>query len=235
MLNTLLESRSSKAGNQAFAAASATVHGTLIIIAAFATGAGARAVTDPEEPAAITWITPQTTPSAVPASPARTSPPSPLQVTPVTQVSLTFDVPSTLPAINIPLGAMPTADFPQPVGSSSSTSSETPAGSGPGDGRRAYTSDEVEVPVSALPGGVRPEYPPALRSSGMEGQVVAQFIVDESGHVPLETVKIISATSDLFAYSVRRAIPKMRFAAARIGQKAVPQMVQQLFVFRLDR
>ena len=44
MLNTLLESGSRNRGNQAFALASATVHGTLIVIAAFATAAGARAV-----------------------------------------------------------------------------------------------------------------------------------------------------------------------------------------------
>ena len=234
MLNILLESRSKKAGNQAFAAASATVHGTLIIIAAFATAAGAPAVTKPETLTPIVWTTTPPTPSQEPNRPVRTLQTAPSPIAPVRQVSLTFDVPSALPAINLPLGTITAADFPQPVGSGSNTS-DGPTGSDRGGGRQAYTSDEVEVPVSALSGGIRPEYPPALRSSGMEGQVVAQFIVNESGHALVETVKIISATNDLFAHSVRRAIPKMRFAAARIGGRAVPQMVQQLFVFRLDR
>ena len=235
MLNILLESRSKKAGNQAFAAASTTVHGTLIIIAAFATAAGAPAVTKPETLTPIVWTTTPPTPSHKPAKPMRTLPTAPSPNTPVRQVSLTFDVPSTLPAITLPLGTITAADFPPPVGSGPIPSTDSPGASDLGDGRRAYTSDEVEVPVSALPGGIRPEYPPALRSSGIEGQVVAQFIVNESGHALVETVKIISATNDLFAHSVRRAIPKMLFAAARIGERTVPQMVQQLFVFRLDK
>ena len=128
----------------------------------------------------------------------------------------------------------PSADDFAPSSGPSSDTGNASVLSGPTDGGRAYTASEVEIPVGAL-GGARPEYPPSLRSSGMEGEVVAQFIVDESGRALAESVKIIAATHALYGESVRRVVPKMRFAAARIGSRAVPQLVQQLFMFRLDR
>ncbi len=232
MLNTLLESKSTKVRNDAVTAASVTVHGVLIIVAAFATAAGAPALPEPEKPSSIVWATiaPSQSPATRSTSRSPEVPPAPSR--PI-QVSLAFDVPSIVPAVTVPLAAITSADFSRPLGNPTG-SVDTTRASGPGGGRRAYTSDEVEVPVSAL-GGARPDYPAALRSSGIEGQVVAQFVVDESGQALAESVRIVSATDDLFAESVRRSIPKMRFASAQMGSRTVPQMVQQLFVFRLDR
>ncbi len=230
MLSTLLESRTKKERNQAVTAASVTVHGVLIVIAAFATATGAPAATEREKPTKIVWVAPPKPQMTIrqvrlPHSPAQTST--------LPNVAVSVDIPSVIPAVNIPLGTVTKADFSEPSGPASN-STDTSGVSGPSDGRRAYTSNEVEVPVSALRGG-QPDYPGALRSAGVQGEVVALFIVDESGRGVVESVRILSATNDLFAASVRRAIPKMRFSAARIGSHAVPQLVQQLFVFRLDR
>jgi TonB family protein len=84
-------------------------------------------------------------------------------------------------------------------------------------------------------GTFRPDYPAPLRSAGIEGQVVVQFVVNEAGRVDRESVRIVSASNDLFAGSVAGALGWMRFTPARIGTRAVAQLVQQLFVFRLDR
>lgn len=230
MLKTLLESRATKERNQAITAASVTVHGVLIAIAAFATAAGAPALTEQEKPTRIIWAAPRTSPATIRTVRLTHSP---AQTSTLPNVAISIDVPSSIPAVNIPLGTVTKADFGQSDGSVSN-STDTSGVSGPSDGRRAYTSNEVEVPVSALRGG-QPDYPAALRSAGVQGEVIALFIVDESGRGVLESVKILSATNDLFAASVRRAIPKMRFSAARIGSHPVPQLVQQLFVFRLDR
>ena len=231
MLKTLLESRAKKDRNDAVTAASVTVHGVLIVLAAFATAAGASSDPEAEAITRITWTQPPpkahgtVRPIRLPAAPATT--PS------LTRLAVSIDVPVAMPAVDIPLGAITADDFAQSIGPSSTTRNASGI-SGPSDGSGAYTASEVEFPVSAI-GGARPEYPAALRSSGMEGQVVAQFIVDESGRALAGSVKILSATNDLFGESVRRAIPKMRFAAARICSRPVPQLVQQLFVFRLDR
>ena len=84
-------------------------------------------------------------------------------------------------------------------------------------------------------GTFRPDYPAQLRSAGVEGEVIVQFVVNESGKVDRESIRIVSASNDLFAGSVTGALARMRFTPARIGTHAVAQLVQQTFVFRLDR
>jgi len=98
-----------------------------------------------------------------------------------------------------------------------------------------FDASEVEVQVVAVTSTIRPEYPSSLRSSGVEGQVVAEFVVNEKGRADRESLRIVSSTHKLFADAVTRALPDMRFRPARIGGKPVSQLVQQLFVFRLDR
>jgi TonB family protein len=101
-------------------------------------------------------------------------------------------------------------------------------------GGRAYDISEVEIPVASL-GGVAPEYPSPLRSSGVEGKVSAEFVVNEKGRAEVSSLRILSATNDLFADAVRRALSRMRFRPARIGNDSVPQLVRQEFSFVLDR
>jgi TonB family protein len=74
-----------------------------------------------------------------------------------------------------------------------------------------------------------------LRSSGTEGQVIAQFVVNEKGRAEQKTFKVIQSTHPLFANAVNQALPQMRFKPAKIGGRPVSQLVQQLFVFKLDR
>jgi TonB family protein len=70
---------------------------------------------------------------------------------------------------------------------------------------------------------------------GTEGQVIGQFVVDEKGRVDRKTWKLVSSTNVLFTDAVTRALPQMRFKPAKIGGKPVSQLVQQLFVFKLDQ
>jgi len=65
--------------------------------------------------------------------------------------------------------------------------------------------------------------------------VIGQFVVDEKGRVNRKTFRVISSTHQLFSDAVSRALPQMRFKPAKIGGKPVSQLVQQLFVFKLDR
>jgi protein TonB len=103
------------------------------------------------------------------------------------------------------------------------------------DQSQTYYEFQVEKPVSQIPGTGAPRYPDALRSSGVEGEVQAQFVVNESGKAETSTFKVLKATNDLFASAVRTALPNMRFYAAEVGGKKVKQLVQQSFQFRLDR
>jgi protein TonB len=98
-----------------------------------------------------------------------------------------------------------------------------------------YFEFQVEKPVQQIPGTGTPRYPDALRSSGVEGEVQAQFVVNEEGRAESGSFKVLRATNDLFASAVRAAMPQMRFYAAEVGGKKVRQLVQQSFQFRLDR
>lgn len=103
------------------------------------------------------------------------------------------------------------------------------------DANQTYYEFQVEKPVAQIPGTGAPRYPDALRSSGVEGEVQAQFVVNEEGKADVSTFKVLKATNDLFANAVRSALPNMRFYAAEVGGKKVKQLVQQSFQFKLDR
>lgn len=103
------------------------------------------------------------------------------------------------------------------------------------DANQTYFEFQVEKPVAQIPGTGAPRYPDALRSSGVEGEVQAQFVVTEDGKAEPSTFKVLKATNDLFANAVRTALPNMRFYAAEVGGRKVKQLVQQSFQFKLDR
>lgn len=48
-------------------------------------------------------------------------------------------------------------------------------------------------------------------------------------------MRILSSSNELVSESVMNAVQRMRFSPGKIGNKPVSQVVQQLFVFRLDR
>jgi protein TonB len=98
-----------------------------------------------------------------------------------------------------------------------------------------YFEFQVEKPVQQIPGTGTPRYPDPLRSSGVEGEVQAQFVVNEDGKAEPGTFKVLKATNELFAAAVRTALPQMRFYAAEVGGHKVKQLVQQSFQFKLDR
>jgi protein TonB len=97
-----------------------------------------------------------------------------------------------------------------------------------------YMEFQVEKPVVKI-GGEAPEYPGSLKDSGVEGQVLAQFVVNESGRYEPGSLKILSSSNPAFTAAVKDALPRMRFSAAQIGGKKVQQLVQMPFQFHLQK
>ena len=233
MLKTLLESTTHRTRTSHFMVASATVHAAIIFVAVYATAIGAAAEARPDEPVVIHWVpmpkqaapvfpkAPQSSPRALNVGLARMSP------------AFSVDVPTALPSLEVQLAPVTSDLVPAATGSSGSTSVSTALASG-GDGRHAYDITEVETAVSMI-GETVPGYPSALRAAGIDGMVAAEFVVRESGRADVTSLRIITATNDAFVESIRRALPRMRFRPATIGGRAVAQLVQQQFVFRLDR
>lgn len=100
---------------------------------------------------------------------------------------------------------------------------------------QTYFEFQVEQQVSPMPGNPSPRYPDLLRRANIEGEVLAQFVVDTTGRPELDTFKVLKSTHDLFTATVRNALPQMRFHAARVGGKPVKQLVQMPFQFNLTK
>jgi len=144
-----------------------------------------------------------------------------------------IDVPISLPSVDFQVAPVTSEFVRNTTGTPNANDRSTGVGSG-GDGKRAYEVSEVETAVTAI-GNTIPEYPSSLRASGIEGKVTAEFVVNKLGRADAASLRTVYATNDAFVESIRRALPRMRFRPARLGGRAVAQLVQQQFVFRLDR
>lgn len=144
------------------------------------------------------------------------------------------DIPIKIPEIDLSKKVTDEGDF-SGKGVKGGLGKGVVGGTGPVDPNQTYFEFQVEKPVVQVPGTASPRYPEVLRASGVEGEVQAQFVVNEEGRAEPSTLKILKASNDLFGAAVRNALPNMRFYAAEVGGKKVKQLVQQTFQFKLDR
>jgi TonB family protein len=98
-----------------------------------------------------------------------------------------------------------------------------------------FTITEVDSAVAVDPASAAPTYPAALLKLGVEGSVMVRYVVDSFGRADISTLQVVRATRVEFAVAVREALPFMRFTPARMGAKAVPQLVEQPFNFRIQK
>jgi TonB family protein len=96
-----------------------------------------------------------------------------------------------------------------------------------------YFEFQVERQAYPVPGNPSPRYPDMLREAGVDGQVLAQFVVDTTGRANMLTFKVLKTSHDLFTASVRSALPNMTFAPAEVGGKKVKQLIQMPFEFSM--
>ena len=100
---------------------------------------------------------------------------------------------------------------------------------------QTYFEFQVEKQVAQIPGSINLRYPDMLRSANVEGEVLAQFVVDTTGRVERGSVKILKSSHDLFTNAVQQALNTARYYPAEIGGRKVKQLVQQPFNFTLTR
>lgn len=228
MLNTLIESKSHRKRNTSGAIAAVCAHALIVAAAAYATAnAAPSAAGDPIEVIHIA------APRRAASKPAPARPRTSTHAATAHLPSISVSVAPNLPPIDIPL-AVPSSSGTEDFAPATGAPSDAPPGDARTFGSETYDATEVESQV-AVKSGFRPEYPAAMRASGAEGRVVVQFIVNAEGKTDSSSIRILSSTNEMFAESVRRALIKSRFQPATIGGKSVAQLVQQLFVFRLDR
>ena len=96
-----------------------------------------------------------------------------------------------------------------------------------------FTMLEVERMVERYEGSAAPIYPPKLSALGKEGRVQATFVVDTTGRVDTVSVRVLESDDPQFSESVRTALGEMRFRPATRAGRAVRQLVEQRFNFRI--
>ena len=258
MMNTLLESRPQKKRSTGGTVFSIVFHSAIVLFAVFATARAGVVKDEKPKEVKVNFIKTAEEPKPVEKKPeppppvkkpavvqhhAAVLPPTPTPVAPpkgFQTVTAPVNIPTKIPEINLSAKVTNADDFSGKGVKGGNTdgkegSNGSTAGGGAGiDPNTAYTDFQVERVVSAISGTNIP-YPEGLRSSGVEGKVEAEFVVDENGRVISSTFKVLDATNDQFAAAVRNALSRMRFRPAQIGKTSVSQVVQQAFVFKLNR
>jgi protein TonB len=234
MFNKLLESKAAKqkmAGGTVF---SIVLHTVLIGGAVYAT---ARAGVKDEKAKAekIQFVEVKKEPPKVPDKPP---PPKEVVVTPpppkgfqVLRAPLKIDI--KIPEIDLSKAVTNEADF-SGKGVKGGTGTGVVGGTGPVT-NQTYFEFQVEKPAEMLQDSPKPKYPSVLESSGISGEVQAQFVVRMDGKADMDTFKVLKTTNELFTQAVKNVLPRMHFSPAMIGGKPVNQLVQQSFQFAVPR
>jgi TonB family protein len=89
--------------------------------------------------------------------------------------------------------------------------------------------------VYPQPGNWGPRYPDILRNGGVEGDVLLQVVVSDSGRADLRTPIALAATNTGFARAVMDYLPHMRFRPGHVAGCPLRILVQMPFGFRLTR
>jgi protein TonB len=234
MFNQLLESKAKKqkmAGGTVF---SIVLHTVLISAAVYAT-ARAGAKDEKAKSEKIQFVEMKKEPPKVPDKPP---PPKEVIVKPpppkgfqVLRAPLKIDI--KIPEIDLSKAVTNEKDF-SGKGVAGGTGSGVVGGTGPVT-NQTYFEFQVEKPAEMLQDSPKPKYPSVLESSGIAGEVQAQFVVSSSGKADMDSFKVLKSSNELFTQAVKNVLPRMRFSPAMIGGKPVNQLVQQSFQFAVPR
>jgi periplasmic protein TonB len=228
MLETLLESKPRRERSAGGSIVSVTAH-TLLIAAALYATAQARV-----RPAGITeTVRPLYFPrDPLPVQSASTAPSGQRHVDGHRLVFVAPDIDVKVPSVDISDVVSKPGDFSHGAIASASIGEQE---SGGGSGGAPFRADQVDKQVGVIPGNTPPRYPDVLRSSGVEGQVIAEFVVNEQGRAEEGSLRFVRSDNQLFEDAVKAALFRMRFIPAEVGGVKVRQLVQMPFVFKLSR
>ena len=228
MLQVLVESRAAGQRRSSWTAASFIAHSALLVLAVYVTARPPATLERRNLVEDVIYVpTPASTPP-VAASPDRAF--DPFAIVP----------PSIrLPAIPEPVVSVPAANLfdrviddirAMSVGSFPGTRTGAPASS---DG--IHTAESVDRAVVPLAGNPSPPYPSRLAGAGVEGDVLARFVVDSAGRVEVRSIEIVEASHPLFGEAVARWLTQTRYTPALVNGTRVRQLVQQRVGFTLRR
>ena len=238
MFNNLVESKAKKQKRFGGGMVSIIVHGVLIFGAVVLT-ANAGIKNDKNKDEKVDFVEVKKD-EPKPPEPEKPPPPPDQVVAPPPPkgfqvLSAPIEIPDIIPDIDLSKKATDESDF-TGKGVAGGIGKGVEGGKGPvPQGDQPYFDFQVEKPVVMAPGANGPTYPDMLRSAGIEGTVMAQFVVDTTGRAEMATFKVLKSDNDLFSNAVKNALQRMKFLPAEVGGRKVKQLVQQPFQFSLNR
>jgi TonB family protein len=117
-------------------------------------------------------------------------------------------------------GIKPLAPYPTPFDT----------GLGDVDPDAVYFDFQVEKQAVPLPSNAPPHYP-IVHFLGMQGSVLAEFIVDTTGRVLPGSVRVMRTANEQLDQPVLNAVRSMRFEPATIHGRRVKELLEMTFTF----
>lgn len=236
MFNTLLESKPKKERSVGGSIFSVVLHSVLIAAAIFGTLHAKEEMEKPKEEKVEFVEAPKNEPP--PPEPEKAPPPPDVTVAPPPPkgfqvLTAPIEIPDVIPDIDLTKKVTDEADF-SGKGVAGGVAKGVEGGTGPVNDQ-PYFEFQVEKQVIQAPGSPAPRYPDILKSGQVEGEVLAQFVVDTTGRAQPGSFKVLKSTHELFTLAVKNALPQMRFLPAEIGGRKVKQLVQQPFAFAIAK
>lgn len=99
---------------------------------------------------------------------------------------------------------------------------------------KGATTLPSDAQAAMAPGSSAPRYPEILKSAGVSGVTIVQFVVDTSGLAIPSTLKVVRSGHALFTQAVQNALPGLRFLPARVGGRNVKQLAQMVYWFEVQ-
>lgn len=234
MFTQLIASRPARSTSAQGTTVSLMLHGAILTLAIVATAQSDTLVHgDPRDRIIPIDFRPArpTPPAPAPTAPQVTTPTEPVNTTveptPIPQA------PTAIPTEIAPPSTEPWTLTAPSTATGDPTADPNATGDPGGSLGSALGLAEVDVPASLLPRSPMPRYPDVLRSRGLSGGVRIRFVVGTDGRVELGTVQILESSHPAFADAVRATLPRMRFRPAKVGSRAVRQLVEFPIGFQL--
>jgi protein TonB len=239
MFNNLLESKPKKEKRGGGTMASIVLHSVLVGLAVYATANAAIQNEKPRQEKIDFVETPKDEPPPPKDEPPPPPPPDVVVAPPPPKgfqvLTAPVEIPDVIPDIDLNKKVTDENDF-SGKGVAGGIAKGVEGGKAPVvQSDQPYFEFQVEKPVVPAPGSTSPRHPDMLRQAGVEGEVLAQFVVDTTGRAEANSLKILKSSHDLFIQSVKNALPQMKFIPAEVGGRKVKQLVQQPFTFSISK
>ena len=227
MFNNLIESKPQKRGGFGGTFVSVALHAIIITLAVYVTAHAGQKIVEKSRQEDVVFAKP-TEPKPPPPDEPKAPPPDVVAAPPPPKgfqvLTAPINIPDKIPDVDLSKAVTDEKDFSGKGVAGGKANGVVGGVAQPTD--QPYFEFQVEKPALQRDGNPNPKYPSMLETSRVEGEVLAQFVVDTLGKADMSTFKVLQASNDLFASSLKTTLPQWRFFPAEAGGHKVKQIVQ---------